>query len=160
MRGKAERGPRDSGGVVQLTVPAQPEYVAVARLFVSSLAAARRALSEERIHDLKLAVSEACTNAVEACGPDPSGKGVVVRWEEGDDFLQVTVEDRGPGFDPEQLPEHPPVIDPDRLTRERGLGIPLIRTLVDDVSFTPSSAGTVVKLVMHCGTSVRAERSA
>jgi serine/threonine-protein kinase RsbW len=131
----------------------------VVRLFVSSLAAARRTLSEERIHDLKLAVSEACTNAVEACRSDSSDKGVVVRWEEGDDFLQVTVEDRGPGFDPDKLPDRP-VIDSDRLSRERGLGIPLIRTLVDDVSFTPSSDGTLVKMVMHCESATHTERSA
>jgi anti-sigma regulatory factor (Ser/Thr protein kinase) len=63
----------------------------------------------------------------------------------------VQIEDRGPGFDPGQLPEHPPVTDPDRLNFERGLGIPLIRTLVDEVAFDPCDVGTSVRLVMFCG---------
>lgn len=140
-----------AGHDIELDVPAQPEYVAVVRLFVSSLASTRRLLSDERLDDLKLAVSEACTNAIESYGTVPFEKRVVIRWKEGDDFCEVSVEDSGPGFDPERLPEHPPVTDPSRLHFERGLGIPLIRTLVDEVSFVPSTGGTAVSMVMYCG---------
>ena len=62
--------------------------------------------------------------------------------------LEVSIEDRGPGFDPTGLPDHPPVTDPDRLKFERGLGIPLIRALVDEVEITSSGDGTAVHLVM------------
>jgi anti-sigma regulatory factor (Ser/Thr protein kinase) len=47
------------------------------------------------------------------------------------------------------LPEHPPVTDPDRLNFERGLGIPLIRTLVDDVQFASSPEGTSVRMTVY-----------
>ena len=140
---------------IELSIPASPEYVALARLVVSTLATARRALAEDRIDDLKLAVSEACTNAIEAYGDgraaDGSQQWVTLRWDEGDDRLEVSVEDRGLGFDPTALPAHPPVTDPERLNFERGLGIPLIRTLVDDVAFSPSTTGTSVRLTMYCG---------
>lgn len=141
----------DNGPVIELEIPARAEYVGLARLVVSSLATARRALADERIDDLKLAVSEACTNAIEAHADVDVDERVTVRWSEGDDRLQVLIEDRGRGFDPGQLPEHPPVTDPERLNFERGLGIPLIRTLVDEVDFAPSDAGTSVRLVMFCG---------
>ncbi len=136
---------------VELEIPARPEYIGLVRLVVSSLASVRRELADERIDDLKLAVSEACTNAIEAHDALASYERVIVRWDEADDRLEVQVDDRGEGFDPDSLPEHPPVTDPDRLNFERGLGIPLIRTLVDEVEFSNSGVGTSVRLVMYCG---------
>src|SRR5438270_5666237 len=106
--------------VLELEIPARPEFVALVRLVVSSVASTRRVLAEERIDDVKLAVSEACTNAIEAHGAASSGDHVTVRLAEADDRLAVTIDDRGAGFDPAMLPEHPPVTDPDRLNFERG----------------------------------------
>ncbi len=137
--------------VIELEIPARPEYVALARLVVSSLASSRRDLADERVDDLKVAVSEACTNAIEAHRDAATDANIVLRCEERDDALVVVVEDRGRGFDPESLPEHPPVTDPQRLNFERGLGIPLIRTLVDDVAIDSSPAGTSVRLTLRCG---------
>jgi len=140
---------------VELEIPARAEFVALARLVVSSVALSRRELADDRIDDLKLAVSEACTNAIEAHGAIDVQESVTVRCEESDDRLEILVEDRGAGFDPSTLPEHPPVTDPDRLNFERGLGIPLIRSLVDEVAFETSDAGTAVRLTIYCGPSER-----
>jgi serine/threonine-protein kinase RsbW len=137
--------------ILELEIPASAEYIAIARLVVSSLASARRALADDRIDDLKLAVSEACTNAIEAHGVAASDEHVRIRVWENEVKLDIAVEDRGPGFDPEALPEHPPVTDPERLHFERGLGIPLIRTLVDDVHFEPSAKGTSVRMTVYGG---------
>jgi serine/threonine-protein kinase RsbW len=137
--------------VLELEIPARPEFVALVRLVVSSVASSRRVLAEERIDDVKLAVSEACTNAIEAHSDVETDDHVVVRLFEGDDRLDVVIDDRGTGFDPESLPEHPPVTDPERLNFERGLGIPLIRTLVDEVDFDSGDDGTSVRLNVYCG---------
>jgi serine/threonine-protein kinase RsbW len=136
---------------IELEIPARPEYVALARLVVSSLASARRDLTDDRVDDLKVAVSEACTNAIEAHHSAESDDSVIVRCVEHDDRLDIEIEDRGSGFDPEALPEHPPVTDPERLNFERGLGIPLIRTLVDDVLISSSGEGTKVTMSINCG---------
>jgi serine/threonine-protein kinase RsbW len=140
--------------VIELEIPARAEYVGLARLVVSSLASGRRTLADDRIDDLKLAVSEACTNAIEAHRDIDVDERVLVRCAEAEDRLEVSIEDRGQGFDPESLPEHPPVTDPERLNFERGLGIPLIRTLVDEVTFQSSSDGTSVRMVMYCDPAV------
>ncbi|MDQ1397704.1 MAG: serine/threonine-protein kinase RsbW [Acidimicrobiaceae bacterium] len=137
--------------VLELEIPARAEFVALVRLVVSSVASTRRVLADERIDDLKLAVSEACTNAIEAHDAVKLVDHVVVRLTEGDDRLEVNIDDRGGGFDPDSLPEHPPVTDPERLNFERGLGIPLIRTLVDEVEFDSSNTGTSVRLTIFCG---------
>jgi serine/threonine-protein kinase RsbW len=143
---------RDEVDGIEIQIPPRAEYVALVRLLVSSMATSRRALSDERIDDLKLAVSEACTNAIEAHrSSSSSDERVIVQCIEGDDRLEIVVADSGSGFDPEALPEHPPVTDPTRLNFERGLGIPLIRTLVDEVQFDPSASGTTVTLSIFCG---------
>ncbi len=141
--------------VVELEIPARPEFVALARLMVSAMASTDAVLTDDQVDDLKIAVSEACTNAIEAyegaqwseTGRVPI-QGVVLRCWSDDLGLQVSIEDRGPGFDPATLPDHPPPTDPDRLKFERGLGIPLIRALVDEVEIRSSPSGTEVRLAM------------
>ena len=141
----------ERAATVELELPATAEFVGLARLVVSSLASSQRDLSDERIDDLKIAVSEACTNAIEAHSAASSDDRVQVRCAEFDDRIEVVIEDFGNGFAPEELPEHPPVTDPERLNFERGLGIPLIRTLVDEARFDSTGSGTLVTLVMRCG---------
>lgn len=136
---------------IELGIPARAEYVALARLVVSSLASSRRDMADERIDDLKVAVSEACTNAIEAHRKSGTELPVTIACEEYDDRIVVAVIDHGDGFDPATLPQHPPVTDPERLNFERGLGIPLIRTLVDEVEIESSDKGTRIALVIRCG---------
>lgn len=136
---------------LELSVPSRAEYIAVVRLVVASLATARRALADERIDDLKLAVSEACTNAIEANHEVGRGAPVIVSCWEAPERFEVCVADAGTGFDPDQLPQHPPVTDPERLNFERGLGIPLIRSLVDDVRFESGPDGTSVWMTLYGG---------
>jgi len=137
------------GEVVELEIPARAEFVALARLVVSAIAASDSTLADERIDDLKLAVSEACTNAIEAHGAIPTDERVLLRCSADGGAVEVAIQDQGGGFDPAQLPDHPPVTDPDRLKFERGLGIPLIRALVDEVEFSSSGSGTSVRLLMR-----------
>ena len=140
--------------VLRLEIPPRPGYVSMVRLVVATAATTRRALVPERVEDLTLALSEACTNAIEAHSAAGSGDDLVtVEVEEAADRLVVTVTDRGSGFDPMELPTHPPVDDPQRLNYERGLGIPIIRRLVDEVTFVSDEeegTGTTVRMVLLC----------
>lgn len=137
--------------VLQLDVPSSPEFIAIVRLVVASVASDRRALAEERIDDLKLAVSEACTNAIKANrSVNPKAPVHVEVWE-APDRMEVTVEDSGPGFDPDQVEYPPAVTDPQRLHFERGLGIPLMRMLVDSAEFTGTDTGTSVQMTLFGG---------
>jgi serine/threonine-protein kinase RsbW len=137
--------------VLDLELPATPEYVAITRLVVGSVVATRRTLIDERVDDLKLAVSEASTNAIEAHQAHGYAGPIRVSVFEAADRIEVHVADHGGGFDPAVLPPHPPVTDPDRLNFERGLGIPLIRSLMDEVEFIPSDTGMVVRMVLFGG---------
>ena len=77
---------------------------------------------DERLDDLRLAVSEACTNAIEAqsravARAVPDAPITVRCWVE-DGRAEVEIHDNGPGFDPGSLAPHPPVTDPARLDFE------------------------------------------
>jgi len=139
------------GDVVELELPARPEVVSVARLVIGALVAADPLFDEERSADLRLAVSEACTNAIQAemkgrgdAPPDPEAEPIVMRCVLADGQIEVAITDHGGGFDPTGLREHPEVTSPDRLNYEGGLGIPLIKMLADDLEFQAHDGGTTV----------------
>jgi serine/threonine-protein kinase RsbW len=116
-------------GQVELQLPADAQYVGLARLVIT--AAARQAgMADERVEDLKIAVSEATTNAINAHRRYQQQSPIVLRFGATDkDAFEVTIIDAGPGFDP--LP-----VNHDRdWTLESGLGVMLIRELADDVRF-------------------------
>jgi anti-sigma regulatory factor (Ser/Thr protein kinase) len=131
-----------------------PEVVSVARLVVGALAATDPMFDDERSADVRLAVSEACTNAIQAerarASADGMGPGkVIMRCVVAEGAIEVAITDHAGGFDPSRLEPHPEVTDPARLDHEGGLGIPIIRMLADDLTFAPSDGGTSV--VMRFG---------
>jgi serine/threonine-protein kinase RsbW len=136
--------------VVELEIPARSAYLSVVRLVVdAAIGSLAPGLSPARLDDLKIAVTEACSNAIEAHEANWSDGPVIVRCAIGDEEVRVEVIDRGSGFDPDEVAALPAVTDPRRLRHESGLGIALMRTLADEVRFTPSPDGTRVSLVVH-----------
>lgn len=109
---------------VRLTIPAKAEYITLVRLALSGLAGLRP-FSEEVLGDLKLAVTEACTNSVRHGYGDGEGQVEIV-YELRADRLVVEVADDGPGFDAEgarPLEEN---------LAEGGLGIAIIKAVSDE----------------------------
>ncbi|MFN8017043.1 MAG: ATP-binding protein [Acidimicrobiales bacterium] len=133
------------GDVVELELPARPEVVSVARMVIGALVAGDPLFDDERAADMRLAVSEACTNAIQAHLAHPAAADdhlVVMRCTLAAGHIEVEVTDHGGGFDPAELRPHPDVTDPARLEHERGLGIPLMRMLADDLRFDAVEGGT------------------
>lgn len=137
------------GHSVELTIPARSDHLALVRLMVQAAASVDGRVPERRIDDLRLAVSEACANALDAQHEAGSDAPVHTIIELDDAEVAVTVTDHAGGFDVEAVDPIPPVTDPKRLRHERGLGIPLMRSLVDDVTFTRTKDGTAVRLVVR-----------
>jgi serine/threonine-protein kinase RsbW len=138
------------GDRIELDFPARPDYLALVRTVVTMIAATGSKLPDSRIDDLRLAVTEACANAIDAERRRPNGPGgpVILRcWVEPERVI-VEVHDGAGGFDPDHLVAHPPVNQADRLKYERGLGIPLMRELTDGVEFRAEGGGTTVRLLL------------
>ncbi len=103
-----------------------------------------RGLDSDGAHFLGVALREAVVNALHH-GAGPDGPRVTVRIEvaRGHDLV-VTVQDRGPGFDPARLPDP---LSPDNLCRGYGRGVFYMRRFTDEVSFVfPRRGGTVARL--------------
>jgi serine/threonine-protein kinase RsbW len=133
---------------IRLEIPPRLDYLAVVRLVVASAATLDPPLPESRLDDLRLAVTEACSNAIKAHRPEAVDDPVIVTCLLDGDRFQVDIRDRGPGFDPDALAALPEASDPSRLHHESGLGIPLIRVLTDEVTFRPAGDGTIVSMTL------------
>jgi serine/threonine-protein kinase RsbW len=127
--------------LVRLSFPAKPDYLLLARLALSGIAR-QLALEDELLADLKLAVTEACGNAVRHAYPDGTGE-VTVAFVVRNDALEMTVEDRGAGIGAALVPDGP-VVGP----VDSGMGLAIMRTIVDelDVRGGPDGRGTVVRM--------------
>ncbi len=138
-------------GIVELRVPAVPEYLQMVRSVVGAAASIGVNLKPERVSDLRLAVSEAATNAMEAHGLSGVEDRVVIRCDLSASQIEVEVADSGPGFDPNSLSPLPDVDSPDRLRYESGLGVSLMHHLTDETIVESHGNGTAVRLIVHFG---------
>ena len=64
--------PIDGDRTVRLTIPAKPEYITLSRLALTGLSRVRP-FSDETLADLKLALTEACSNSVRHAYADGDG---------------------------------------------------------------------------------------
>jgi serine/threonine-protein kinase RsbW len=124
--------------VVELEIPARAEFVGIARMAVSALAGVRPGLQYERVDDLRIVVSEACTSAIEAAGTQ-AGR-VTVRCFDSAEQLEVRIEAAVGAFD-SAMAEAAGGSDEFRIS--------LIRALVDDVEVRPSPVGTELRLFLR-----------
>lgn len=124
-----------------LEMPSRREAVAPTVERVLALAGGV-GLSEERLHDLSVALSEALSNAaVHGNGLAP-GRTVAVRVEvEPEKRIVVEVRDEGAGFDRGNL-EDPTRTD--RVLEDNGRGVFLMQRLADGLEY--NSAGNEVRL--------------
>lgn len=119
--------------VINLTIPAKAEYITLGRLALTALARARD-FPDETLADLKLALTEACSNSVRhAYGPEAGT--VELLYELWPDRLVVEVSDEGSGFEP------PSDLEEMGDLGEGGLGLAIIRELVDELEITDRSGG-------------------
>ncbi|HEU4842572.1 MAG TPA: ATP-binding protein, partial [Ilumatobacteraceae bacterium] len=123
---------------VRLRLPRQARTIAVVRDMVSD-ALVLVGAPMDVIADVRIALSEACGNAVEHA----TGAEYEVAIDVDADRCTATVTDRGDGLTEEAIGAAMP--GPDTL---RGRGLPIMRALADDVVVTVQpGVGTSVQLV-------------
>jgi|HubBroStandDraft_2_1064218.scaffolds.fasta_scaffold149105_1 serine/threonine-protein kinase RsbW len=103
---------------MELALPARAENIAIVRHAFGALGEAF-AIDEEVVSDIRLAVTEACTNVVVHAYPEDCEGPLEVLATLTDDELTVLVRDEGPGIVPR--PDSPGL----------GLGLPLIASLTE-----------------------------
>jgi len=130
---------------VQLLIPCRPEYVGVARLAILGIAS-RMPFSYDEVEDVRLAVGEACTHAVERAGTATATIRIVstvalhaLTIEVTDDVAEA---DKAAPTEEARLLEEAGV-------DQQGLGALLMEILVDEVKIETSPTGTRVRLTKY-----------
>nr|WP_281064497.1 anti-sigma B factor RsbW [Cytobacillus eiseniae] len=143
-----------------MKIPAKPEFVSVMRLTLSGIAN-RMGFDYEEIEDLKIAISEACTNAVQHAYKNNDHGEVIVGFGLYGNRLEVMVADNGKSFDflsarqgIGRYEENNEV----EFLREGGLGLYLIESLMDEVRIHNNEGVTVFMIKYLDGE--RVERNA
>ena len=130
-------------GVVALSIPAKAEYIALCRLALTGLARVRP-VDAETLADLKLALTEACSNSIRHAYEEGRAGAVEVRYEIDGERLAVEVADEGGGFDA-QAARAAGELD------EGGLGIAIIRALVDELAIESNGGGSRLRFTKYLG---------
>ena len=125
-----------TASLVELSIPPRSPYVGVVRLALSSLARAA-GLDEERVDDLKIAVSEACANAVINNEDAGSDEPVAVTWSQDDSVVRIEVSDRGDAADVSVGDE----VDTQGFSTRAVMSVALLRSLVDSCAFEGRAGG-------------------
>jgi serine/threonine-protein kinase RsbW len=105
----------------------------------------------ERVEDLKTAVSEACLNAMEHGNLNHPEKRVLVTMDYKDHTFRVSVMDQGEGMGNSlEIPERHDIDSKiEQLETPRGLGMFLIKQLVDQVEYNKMTEdGHMVRMVL------------
>ena len=122
--------------LLRLRLPATAVFVGVAREAVASLARGLGFAPDDR-DALRLAVGEACNNAVEHGGPKAI---LTLSCSQDTSFLVVEVANSGEAFVPEGSAAMPDV------DAEHGRGRALMETLMDSVEYEKTGRQTLVRL--------------
>jgi serine/threonine-protein kinase RsbW len=138
---------------ITLDIPAKAEYVVLGRLALAGLLR-ERGFSADAVADLKLALTEACSNSIRhGCGGHENGESQVrLSFEVFEDRLIMKIRDEGAGFHEDDIdcPQCAAVEGADHLA-EGGMGISIIRAVVDEFELErPDEGGTTLVLTKLC----------
>lgn len=127
---------------IELVLPREPHAELLAGSAVESLGR-RIGFTRDTLEEVKLAVVEACLNALEYGAGEV--KVEVTAFGGRSPKLEVLVIDHGPGFSPETVPT-PRIEAKLHSDRKRGWGLELIRHLMDEVEIRSTPGCTSVRM--------------
>ena len=128
--------------MISMNMSSNPNFVSVVRLTTSGIAS-KMGFTLDDIEDLKVSISEACTNAIK----HSKEMNFEVNFYMYNDRLTVEVKDKGIGYDVDDV-EDPDPNNP----KTSGLGLFIIKTLMDKVDVcTGNEKGTIIKMTKMVG---------
>lgn len=138
---------------VELTFSALPSHVRTARL-VAAAVARRAGVDEAVLDEVRLAVGEACSRAVDLHRRQCPQEPVRVALTDYPGAFRVQVSDRGRvdgAAEEDMLEALGNVADLDSEALPPGVGIAVISGLVDDLTVVPDADGTTVRMTWPSG---------
>lgn len=136
------RGP-DNNTEIRLELPSRLELLSIIDKVVDGVAD-QLSFEDDDKDAIAISVIEAGTNAIQHGHRHDPSRLVRITFHLLPDALEVEVRDEGTGFDLETL-EDPGA--PENLLRERGRGIFIMKSMMDEVRFNFGPAGTTCRLM-------------
>lgn len=133
---------------VRIVLPPVPDAELLAARAVQDVGV-RLGFARDTLEEVKLAVVEACLNALEHGAGEVEVEVLGHRNGEGS-RIEVLVTDHGPGFDPGKVPA-PQLEAKLHGNRKRGWGLELMRHLMDAVDVVSKPGYTQVRLLRRRG---------
>ena len=133
---------------VSKSIESKTENLSAVREFIGG-AAREFGFSEEDSSKIALAVDEACTNIIRHAYHNRSDKKIEISIQAEKDTFEIVIVDTGDRFDSETVK---PINLKEHLTsfRRGGLGVYLMKTLMDDVVYRSlSGRKNEVRLIKH-----------
>jgi len=127
---------------VELTFSALPAHVRTARLVATAIAR-RTGVAEALLDEVRLAVGEACSRAVEAHRLHCPGEPVRIELRDDAGRFEVTVTDAAPS---EDVQPHVMEANGSHLLEIDNLGIAVIASLADDVEVLSGPKGMRIRM--------------
>ncbi len=128
--------------IVRLQIPGEMRYVSVARQAVEAVTEQLQLPGDVRMA-VKLAVGEACNNAVQHAKRDARRDGsVLIACRALPDALEIDVTNQGNGFHPSILAAMPESAD----LLEHGRGMALMEMMMDSVEYLSENGDTTVRM--------------
>ena len=118
----------------KLKISSVTDNLEIIREFINNIAR-KGGFSEESVDQIELAVDEACTNAIKHAYKYSSTKMLDISVFLDNEKIEIIIMDKGAGFNPDNLPI-PNLEKYMRVAKVGGLGIHLMRTLMDEVNFS------------------------
>ena len=116
---------------IKLQIPSLPENVRIVESFIDN-AKEKFHINDDVYGNIMVAVTESVNNAIVHGNKCDKDKNVNISLEMGDHALKFIIEDEGPGFDYQNLPDP---TAPENLLNTGGRGIFLMQNLCDKVEF-------------------------
>lgn len=138
---------KEKDKVVEIYIPSELGYEKIP-MAAAATVAQRMGFSQDRIEDLKTAISEAVTNAIEHGNQSNASVKVMVELMVQDKSLTLNVVDQGKKPIPAEMVDVGEAFE-SRPGYPRGMGIFLIRRLVDEMVVSAKPGRNEVRMVIH-----------
>lgn len=105
-------------------------------------------LSEKVIAHISLAVDEACTNIIKHAYNNSPNETINIKIKASNHKFSVFIADTGKHFDPNKVPE-PNVEKNQKMKKGGGLGMFLMKKLMDEVKYNSNGNGNQLILIKY-----------